>query len=284
MGDIWILLLSSIIAISCSLIGLILVLKRMAMLSDAISHSVLPGIVISYLIIGEMDYSFFTLAAIATAIVSTLLIEGVSRLANYRKDISMGIVYTLLFSIGVILLTKHQDTVPIQSDHVIQGNLEMVPLEPMWIINDAYLLGPYSMWNGIINLVLVALFVGIFAKQIKIWCFDSGYASSLGMNTKLLSLILMVLTSFTVVSSFSSIGAILVIGFIVIPPSTAIIVSNTFKSAIWISCSISVVSCVLGLYAAKFFDVSIAGMICLVMSLIFMAVFVFTKYSRLARS
>jgi len=280
MGDIWIILVSSVIAISCSWIGCILVLRRMAMLSDAISHAVLPGIVISYLLIETMDYGKFLIAAIITAIISTMLIEGLSRLAKYRRDVSMGIVYTLLFSIGIILLSKHTD-LPIQSDHVIQGNLEIIPLERMLIIDGNLNLGPEPLWSAIGNLLLVSGFFLIGFRAIKLISFDEQYARVNGINTGAWNILFLIITSATVVISFSSVGAILVIGFIVIPPSCAMLLSGRFERVLLLSSLFAMIACILGVYLAKWLNVSIAGSICTTMGAIFTLVFILDAVKRI---
>ncbi len=275
MAAVWIIAVSCLIGICCAWIGSILVIRRMAMLSDAVSHSVLPGIVAAYLLIEEMDYGIFIIAAAVTAFISTMLIEGVSKLANYRKDVSMGIIYTLLFSIGIILLSAHQDSVPIQSDHIIQGNLEMIPLEELWIINDVYSLGPYPIWSSLLNLVVVVITFALAYRGIKLISFDHSYASVKGVKTSRWNLIFMALTSLTVVISFSEIGAILVIGFIVIPPATALIFSKKLSHVLLYSSLISCASCIGGYFLARHFDSSVAGSICVVMGILFFIVFCF---------
>lgn len=272
MAEIWIILVSCCIAIACSMIGTILVLRRMAMLSDAISHAVLPGIVISYLLFNELDYSQFLVAAVLTAIITTLLIELVSKLAKYRRDVSMGMVYTLLFSIGIILISKNPE-IPIQSDHVLQGNLEIIPIEKAIIVDGDLSLGPQPLWSAIANVMSILVFFVFGYRAMKLISFDEEFAKVNGINVKSWNLIFLIITSITVVISFNSVGAILVIGFIVIPPATAMILSNRFANVIALSALTGCVACIAGVYIAKHFDVSIAGTICLTMGAIFALVF-----------
>ena len=265
MTDIYIILVSSLIGVSCACVGSILVLRKMAMLSDAISHSVLPGIVMAFLWMGEMDYGVFIIAAGFTAFASTMLIEGISKLAKYRKDVSMGIVYTLLFSIGIILLSDNQDRVPIQSDHIIQGNLEMIPLEELWIIGEDISMGPMPMWSSLINLVIVACFVIFAYRAIKLISFDESFGKVIGLNTSAWNTVFLAITSLTIVISFTEVGAILVIGFIVIPPATAVLYSKKLSQVILLSSLVSIASCIIGFLIAKHFNLSIAGSICVTM-------------------
>ena len=273
--DIWTIVIASVVAMSCALLGCFLILRKMAMISDAISHAVLPGIVIAYIFNGELDYTIMLVGAIATGLVTSILIEFLKEKVKIQADASIGITYTLLFAFGIILLSMY-DNIAIKSDHVLQGNLEFVA-QNIWIYQENYNLGPIAFWVSLLTFISIIVYVIIGFKGLKATTFNPAFASLIGLSSAFWHYSLMSAVSVTTVVSFNSIGAILVIGFMIIPPATAYLITKRLKQMLWLACGFGTLASVLGFYLASYLNSSIAGSICVTMGIIFAAVLVFTK-------
>lgn len=273
--DIWTIVIASVVAMSCALLGCFLILRKMAMISDAISHAVLPGIVIAYIFNGELDYTIMLVGAIATGLVTSILIEFLKEKVKIQADASIGITYTLLFAFGIILLSMY-DNIAIKSDHVLQGNLEFVA-QDIWIYQENYNLGPIAFWVSLLTFISIIAYVIIGFKGLKATTFNPAFASLIGLSSAFWHYSLMSAVSVTTVVSFNSIGAILVIGFMIIPPATAYLITKRLKQMLWLACGFGTLASVLGFYLASYLNSSIAGSICVTMGIIFAAVLVFTK-------
>jgi manganese/zinc/iron transport system permease protein len=249
MFDFYIILTAAVIAINCSLLGSFLVLKKMSLIGDALSHAVLPGIVIAFLISGEINSFWMLLGASSFGIIAMLLIDWLSRVGGFGKDSAIGIIYTLLFAIGIILITSTAKNADIDVDCVLFGDINAIPLL------DTTLGLPTPIFNliiiGIINIIVVTL--GI--KGFKITSFDSTYAKTLGISIPFWTYLLLGLSSITTVYSFDSVGAIMVIGFIVIPASFANILTRKLPQFLLIALTFGVVSSIVGHLASIIFDI-----------------------------
>jgi manganese/zinc/iron transport system permease protein len=249
MFDFYIILTAAIIAINCSLLGSFLVLKKMSLIGDALSHAVLPGIVIAFLISGEINSFWMLLGASSFGIIAMLLIDWLSRVGGFSKDSSIGIIYTLLFAIGIILITSKARNADIDVDCVLFGDINTIPLleQIIGIPTPTFNL----MIIGIINLLVI----GLGIKGFKITSFDSNYAKTLGLSIPFWTYLLFGLSSITTVYSFDSVGAIMVIGFIVIPASFANILTRKLPQFLTIALSFGVISSIIGHMIAVYFDI-----------------------------
>lgn len=249
MFDFYIILTASIIALNCSLLGSFLVLKKMSLIGDALSHAVLPGIVIAFLISGEVNSFWMLLGASAFGILAMFLIDWLTRVGGFGKDSSIGIIYTLLFAIGIILITSKAKNVDIDVDCVLFGDINTIPLVSKTM----------GLPSPIFNLIIISIFnllVIIFGmKGFKISSFDSNYAKTLGVSIPFWSYLLLGLSSITTVYSFDSVGAIMVIGLIVIPASFANIITRKLPVFLSIAVGFGIVSCVVGHQLAVLFDI-----------------------------
>jgi manganese/zinc/iron transport system permease protein len=221
----------------------------MSLIGDALSHAVLPGIVIAFLISGEINSFWMLLGASSFGIIAMLLIDWLSRVGGFGKDSAIGIIYTLLFAIGIILITSKARNADIDVDCVLFGDINTIPLL------ETTLGIPAPLFNliiiGIINLVVVA--IGI--KGFKITSFDSTYAKTLGISIPFWTYLLLGLSSITTVYSFDSVGAIMVIGFIVIPASFANILTRKLPVFLAIALAFGVISSIVGHLIAIYFDI-----------------------------
>jgi manganese/zinc/iron transport system permease protein len=274
-ADLIILITGTFIAITCSLLGCFLVLRKMAMVGDAISHSVLPGIVIAYLISGSRDSFTMIVGAGIVGIFTTLLIENLHSKIRLQEDATIGVVFTTFFSIGVILISANAENIDLDQDCVLYGELAHIPLDTMYL--NGYLIGPPSMYLAGGLLLAVLAFVVFFYRKLQLTTFDPGFAASLGVSTLIWHYALMSLVSVTTVISFEAVGAILVVAFLIVPAATAYLITNRLKSMLKLAAFFAFTSTIIGYYMSYLLDASIAGSMSTSAGIIFLLVFLVHK-------
>lgn len=268
MNAFWIIVSGSLVAICCSLLGCYLILRKMAMVGDAISHAVLPGIVLAFLLTGSRDSIPMLLGAGILGVISTFLIEFFHTKAKLQTDASIGVTFTWLFALGVILLSVFAGQVDLDQDCVLYGEIAYVPLD-LIITKSGMLLGPKTVWLMSIVLLIIIIFIVTGYKELFLTTFDPAYALSIGISATLWHYLLMGAVSLTTVAAFEAVGAILVVAFLVVPPATAYLLTRNFKHMLFLSCAIGVCISVAGFYLAVWLDGSIAGAMAAVSGLIF---------------
>lgn len=262
----------AVIAASCGLLGSFLILRKMAMMGDAISHAVLPGIVIAFLISGSRDNLPILMGASLFGVFTTVLIELLYRKAKLNEDASIGVSFTFLFAVGVILVSYFTDQVDLDQDCVLYGEIAYVPLDLMtW---NGTNIGPRPLWIASGLLVVILLFLWKGYKGMYITTFNPDYAASLGISTVFWHYALMSLVSLTTVISFESVGAILVVALLVVPPAAAYLFSNEFKKLLVLTVLFGIISAAGGYYLAVWVDGSIAGGMTIVSGAIFLIAFI----------
>jgi manganese/zinc/iron transport system permease protein len=277
-----ILLVASLVAGSCALVGSFLVLRKMALLGDAISHAVLPGIAIAFLLTGGRDPIPMVLGAAALGVVTVLLVELAHRTRLLKQDASIGVVFPALFSLGVILISRYAHMVDLDLDCVLHGEIAYAPWDLLYV--DGVAIGPKALWvNGIIFAVNLTL-VGLFYKELKLSTFDPALAASLGFAPVVIHYALMTAVSVTVVGAFESVGAILVVAMLIVPPATAHLLTDRLSVMLALSVGLGVLSAVAGYGFARLSDTSIAGSMASVSGVVFLLVFLLSpKAGLLAR-
>lgn len=269
----WIMLTGSLVAISCGILGCFLVLRRLAMVGDAISHAILPGIVIAYLLSGSRDSLVMLFGAALIGLVTVFLIQWFQN-SGIPSDASIGVVFTALFSVGVILVSLYTRQIDLDLDCVLFGEIAFVPFDRL--IVGSVDIGPRAFWGLLLCFLLVATIITLFYKQFKICSFDPALAAALGIPVAFFHYVLMGLVSVTTVASFESVGAILVVGLLVVPPATAYLLTDRLHVMILLSAFIGVLSTVLGYYVAYWLDASIAGCMVAVAGVLFVLAFLFS--------
>ena len=258
MNDIYIILTASMVSMSCALLGCFLILRKMAMVGDAISHAVLPGIVLAFLISGSRDSVTMLAGAGLIGILTTFLIEFLHKKAKLQTDASIGVTFTWLFAVGVVLISLFAGKVDLDQDCVLYGEIAYVPLD-LVITEDGMILGPRALYIVGTILGLIILFIILGYKELFLTTFDPAYASAIGISTALWHYLLMGAVSATTVASFESVGAILVVALLIAPAATAYLLTDNFKWMLVIACFTGVLSSVTGYYIAVWVDSSIAG-------------------------
>ena len=266
-------IIAIIVAVACSLPGVFLVLRKMAMMSDAITHTILLGIVIAFFITNSLTSPLLIIGAALMGVFTVFLTEVLNSTKLVSEDSAIGIVFPLLFSIAIIIISKYAGSVHLDTDSVLLGELAFATFDRMKIFGiDIGAKAIYSM--GII-LAINILFISIFFKELKVVTFDPGLAAVLGFSPALIHYSLMTIVSITAVGAFESVGSILVIAFMIGPPVSAYLITDDLKWMIILSGIIGGINGVLGYQFAEMLDVSIAGSMALMTGLVFLLVFIF---------
>lgn len=272
MDAFWIILVGSLVAVSCGLLGVFLILRKMAMVGDAISHSVLPGIIIAYLISGS-DASLPMLAGAALmGVLATLLIELFHRKGKLQTDASIGLTFTWLFAIGVIMASRFTREMHIDVDCILYGEILFTP-QNRWYLNGLDL-GPKNVWILGVTLLLVLTFIMFGYRGLKLTTFDENYAAAIGIKTAFWHYTLMSLVSLTTVASFDAVGAILVVAFLIVPGATAYLLTDSLRTMLVLSAAFGIAAAAGGYYLAYVLDSSIAGSMTVVAGAIFLVVLI----------
>jgi manganese/zinc/iron transport system permease protein len=275
MNSFYIILTGSLVAASCGLLGCYLVLRRMALIGDAISHAVLPGIVIAYLVSGSRDSLFMIAGAGSIGLLTTFLIEFLHRKARLQEDASIGVIFTTLFAIGVVLISYYAENIDLDQDCVLYGEIALVPLDT-FVLPSGTDIGPRAMWIGCLVFTVILLFIELGYKELFLTTFDPAYAASIGISVTLWHYLLMGLVSFTTVASFEAVGAILVVAFLVAPAATAYLLTDNFMKMLLISVMVGIIAAIGGYYLAVLMDASIAGGMSTVVGFEFFLVLLFS--------
>jgi manganese/zinc/iron transport system permease protein len=247
-----------ITAISCALLGVFLVLKNMAMVADALSHTVLLGIVLGYFIAGDLDSPILFVGAALFGVMTVYAIEYVVNKFAIQSDAATGLVFTLLFALAIILISKYARNVHLDVDVVLSGEVVFATLNTMEIFGIQV---PISFARMFVMLGINLAFVTVTYQQLKVSIFDPVYAKSIGVAVGFLNLVLMTLVSITTVVAFDTVGAILVISLMVAPALSAHLLSKRLSIMLLVALLYGVINSVLGYYVAIYFNVSISGTI-----------------------
>lgn len=279
--DAWIILTGSLVGITCAMIGCFLVLRKMAMLADAISHTVLLGIVGGFLVSRSLDGPSMLIGAVVVGLLTALLVQVLSG-KGVQADAAIGVVFTSLFAIGVILLSVFAGNIHLDVDHALMGEITFIPWDTVtWNGMD---LGPKAVWLLSFVFVINLLIIIFFYKEFKISSFDPEMAVAIGIPVLVIHYLQMGMLSITTVASFDSVGAILVVAMLIVPASTAYLLTDKLVSMLFISAGIGVFSAVSGYYVATFLNVSIAGAMATVTGVLFAITFLFApKHGLLAK-
>jgi manganese/zinc/iron transport system permease protein len=270
------------VAAACGLVGNYLMLRRMALVGDAISHSVLPGIAIAFLATQvRSTWTMFT-GALLAGVVTTVIIEVIHKKSRVKQDAAIGIAFTSLFAIGVILISLFADKVDLDAECVLYGEIAFVPLED-FVKLGSLTLGPVSVVRmGIVALITLAL-VLVFYKELLVSSFDPGLASSLGVNATVVHYALMGWLSVVVVSAFEAVGAILVVAMLILPGATASLLSQSLPRVQFLTVIHAALSAALGIHLATWLECSTAGAMVVMASVLFTLAWIFSPQQGLIR-
>lgn len=240
--DGWIMVVGVLCATSTALLGNFLVLRRMSMLGDAVSHAVLPGLVAAFLISHSRSSLAMFVGAVIVGVLTAMFTEWIRRFGRVEESAAMGVVFTSLFALGLVMIVQ-ADHVDLDADCVLYGAID---LTPMFTFN----IGAYEVPQAAVVLSVVTLinaaFVLVCYKELKISSFDPSLAHSQGVRPAWMHYALMVLVAVTTVACFESVGNILVVAMLVVPPSAAFLLTHRLGLMIVLSVVIGAAGAILG--------------------------------------
>ena len=242
----------SIIAISCAVLGCYIILRKMAFIGDAMSHALLPGVGIGYLVMNAIFAGGFSaggllLGALIAAVLTSLSISLLSQIRRISEDTAIGIVYTGLFAAGVVILTRYQQYINIDLNHFFQGDIYGVSWEDMWL-------------GAVIGTLVVGAII-IFYRYFTLVSFDPIMAASIGLPTKLIHILLTGMIAMVCVAGISMVGVIMIVGLLITPAALAYMLTDRLPLMMVLSAIIGVLSVVLGLYFSEWVNASGGGAI-----------------------
>jgi manganese/zinc/iron transport system permease protein len=236
-----------IMSVATSLIGVFLVLRRMTMLANSLSHTVLLGIIVTYLIFSSfmsvqgtdfLRIDVLLIAAMVTGLLTTVLTQMMTQFFRLQEDASIGLVFTTLFALGVVLLTLFTRNAHIGTE-VILGNVDALHMNDLKMI----------FWVALLDLLVI----GAFFKEFQITAFDSSFANAMGISTNKFNYLLMVLTAATAIGAFRAVGVLLVLAFLVVPPLTARLLTHRLRPLICIAVALAIACSFCGVALSRHF-------------------------------
>jgi manganese/zinc/iron transport system permease protein len=278
--DTWIVVVGAVTAVACALPGCFLVLRRMSMMGDAISHAVLPGIAIGFFVTQSRASLPMFIGAAVTGILTATFTQWVSRFGRVDRGAAMGIVFTTFFAIGLIMIVRAADHVDIDPGCVLYGAMELTPLDTRKV---AGFEAPRAFLTiGTVMLINLAVIVALF-KEFRLSSFDSSLADTLGFSSNFLHYLLMTLVAITTVAAFEAVGSIIVIAMLIVPPGTALLLTRRLIPMLWIASVVGILSALLGHFSAitvpdwfGFDDTNTSGMMAMASGFFFTLAWLFS--------
>lgn len=274
----WVLAVSMMTNVACGLVGCYLVLRRVSLMGDALSHAVLPGLVIAFLASGSVAIGYMLIGAFLVGLLATFLTEALHRQGGAPADASMGVVFTSLFALGVILMRIYTDGhADLDADCVLQGQLALMPQNRIdlwgWEL-------PRAAASIGVALAVNLLFITLFWKELIISSFDPGLATTMGFRAGWMHYLLMATVAMTTVGSFEAVGSILVVAMLIVPGATAHLLTDRLAWMLWISAGVGILAAYLGFgVSAVALDIEPAGATAVAAGLIYLlAVFFSPRY------
>jgi manganese/zinc/iron transport system permease protein len=267
-----IVLTAMLVGVACAIPGCFLVLRRTAMMGDAISHAVLLGIVAAFALTGGQAPIPVLIGATAVGVLTVALVELVRRSGLVADDAAIGLVFPALFAVAVVAIARFPSVVHLDVEHVLYGEIAYAPLDRLLLFGTD--LGYRSLWVlgtlAVVNVVLAAAFY----KELKLATFDAELASTLGFSPRAVHYGLMTVVAATAVIAFDSVGSILVVGMLIVPAATAWLLTDRLGAMLVLAVAAAAVSGVGGYWLARVLDGSISGSMATVAGLVFAVAFV----------
>jgi len=302
----WIVLMGFLVTAACGMIGNYLILRRMALVGDAISHSVLPGLAIAFLLMHSLKTVPMFIGALVAGILTTVLIELIHKKSRVKQDSAIGITFSTLFAIGVILISFGQtDAVHLDAECVLYGEIAFVPLDlvqtqlgpgalsvvekipglnsEMFLNGNLLTIAPPSVIRMAVVTSITLLLILVFYKELLVTSFDSGLSSSLGINSTVVHYMLMGMLSVIIVSAFEAVGAILVIAMLILPGATASLLVHRLPPMFGITVIHAALSAGGGIHLATWLNCSPAGAMVVAGSVLFALAWMFSPSQGLLR-
>jgi len=241
--DTWLVVTAALCAVACALPGCFLVLRKMSMMGDAISHAVLPGIAMAFIITGSRGSLIMFGGAAIVGVLTAVFTQWISRFGHVDRGAAMGIVFTTLFALGLLLIVQAADHVDLDPGCVLYGAIEFTPL-------DTIQMGSIEVPRAAAVLAVVLLanlaIITLLFKELRLSSFDPALADTLGYSSQKLHYLLMTMVAVTTVAAFEAVGSIIVIAMLIVPPATALLLTHRLLPMILIACGVAALSALLG--------------------------------------
>ncbi len=269
-----ILLIAVITSLACALPGVLLVLRRMALMSDAISHAILPGIVLMFFVTHDLESPWLMAGAAAMGLLNVWLTELLQKTGLVKEDAAIGLVFPVLFSIGVLLVARYAGNIHLDVDSVLLGELAFAPLDRLILGGVDF--GPVSLYQMTGIFLINLTFLTLFYKEIKIVTFDPELAAFLGFMPVFVHYMIMAFISITAVGAFDVVGSILVVALMIAPGSAALLITERMGRVLIATSLFAVLSAIAGYGASHLLEVSIAGSIAVMSGIVFLLTLLFS--------
>ncbi|MEZ6071673.1 MAG: metal ABC transporter permease [Pirellulales bacterium] len=260
-SSVWVIAVAAVTNAACALLGCYLVLRRMSLLGDALSHAVLPGLVVAFAMSGSLNIGAMFVGAFVAGLATTFLTDVLHRQAAVPADAAMGVVFTSLFALGVVMLKWVGQSAHIDADCVLFGRLDLVEFQTVSLAGIRF---PRALVTIAPVLLVNLIFILLCWKELLITSFDAALADTIGIRTSWLHYALMTLVAATSVASFEAVGSILVVAMFIAPAASAHLLCDRLSSMIFTAVGIAVLSAVAGYRLAVLTDTSAAGMMAVV--------------------
>lgn len=241
--DTWLVVTASLCALACALPGCFLVLRKMSMMGDAISHAVLPGIAMAFILTESRGSLVMFIGAAVVGVLTAVFTQWISRFGHVDRGAAMGIVFTTLFALGLLLIVQAADYVDLDPGCVLYGAIEFTPLDTISFGTTE--VPRAAVVLGIVLLMNLGIVAALF-KELRLSSFDPSLADTLGYSSQALHYLLMSMVAITTVAAFEAVGSIIVIAMLIVPPATALLLTRRLLPMILIACVVAVLSAMLG--------------------------------------
>ena len=279
----WTITIGCVCGVSCALLGSYLVLKRMSLLCDAIGHGMLPGIVLAVLVTGNLGNLSILAGAMIFGMLTAFLTQTLTSLGKVPEDAAMGVIFTTLFAVGVVLLSRFLGHVDLDPNCVFYGMFELVPLNTFELFG---LEIPEAFPTMLTSLLMTLSFVALFWKELKIASFDPDLSSAMGYNAHLIHYMLVALVAASSVTAFQALGSVVVLAMFIVPAATAQLLTDRLGPMLVWAAIVAIVSSVLGYALASrwVFASNVAGMMAVVAGIqLFLAVLLAPRQGLVAK-
>lgn len=254
-------LVLAVVAAACAVPGAFLVLRRVSLVSDAIGHVLLFGVVVTFFVVRRVDSPWLLAGAAAAGLLSAVLVELLGRTRLVKEDAALGLVFPALFAGGVLLASVYTRDIHLDVDQVFMGRAEFAAARG------------WRFWLSVGVLALNLALVGVFYKELKLTTFDPGLAAALGFRPGLVHYALMAVVSVTAVVAFDAVGPVLVVGFFVVPAAAAYLLTDRLAVMVGLAVGIGVIGAAAGTVAAVELDANVAGAVAAALGLLFALAF-----------
>ncbi len=272
--ELWTLIIAVVTSLVCALCGTLLLVNRQSMVSEGLSHAVLPGLVIAFIVFRDYQSPWLILSAAASGMVMVWVTQWLKRTGLVDPDAGLGLVFAAMFSIGILIVKRGLGNVHFHADCIIDGNLALAPIETLQIAGVE--LGPRAWIVMLAMLAVVAGFIALCFKELKLTLFDPSLAARFGMKPALLQFLSLSVISLTTVAAFKLAGSILIVALMIAPPAAAYLLTNKLHRLLLVSCVVATVSAICGcLLATRLLETEPTGPIAACAGIVFLIVLAF---------